>query len=185
MALRHQLTNLSFRLVRTWSVIISENAKPNKDKINTESIPSTDWSSIALTSYLIEHKPIQNRSFLSFKIPIQLIFEAKFKNSLKKSPFSSYRCEDVFTNPINIIVICVNFASNSRQNQNSRQIKTTEYFKWGRTQWKKYAKDYSYLSKMRGTAHKMVGLIKATSPLHPFFTFVDMSVIVKGDENPT
>ena len=114
MELRHQLTNLSFRLVRTWSVIISENAKPNKDKINTESIPSTDWYSIELMSYLIEHKPIQNRSFLSFKIPIQLVFEAKFKNSLKKSSFSSYRCEDVFTNPENIFLICFNFASNSR-----------------------------------------------------------------------
>ena len=125
MALRHQLTNLSFRLVRTWSVIISENAKPNKDKINTESIPSTNWYSIELASYLIEHKPIQNRSFLSFEIPIQLVFEAKFKNSLKKSSFSSYRCEDAFTNPENIFLICFNFASNSRQNQNqnSRQTK--------------------------------------------------------------
>ena len=144
-------------------------------------------------SYLIKHKPVQNRSFLSFKIPIQLVFEAKFKNSLKKSSFSSYRCKDVFTYPENIFLMCFNFASNSwqnpnpnsRQNQNSRQIKTAEYFKEGKTQWQKYAMNYSYLSKMRGTAHKIVGLIKATSPLHPFFTFVDMSVIVKGDENPT
>ena len=151
----------------------------------TESIPSSYWYSVELMSYLIEHKPIQNRSFLSFKIPIQLVFEAKFKNSLKKSSFSSYRCEDVFTNPENIFLTCFNFASNLQQNQNSRQIKTAEYFKEGKTQWQKYAINYSYLSKMRGTAHKIVGLIKATSPLHPFFTFVDMSVIVKGDENPT
>ena len=104
-----------------------ENAKPNKDKTNTESIHSTYWYSIVLMSYLIEHKPIQNRSFLSFKIPIQLVFEAKFKNSLKKSSFSSYRREDVFTNPENIFLLCFNFASNSRQNQNpnSRQYQNS------------------------------------------------------------
>ena len=157
----------------------------------TESISSSYWYSVELMSYLIEHKPIQNRSFLSFKIPIQLVFETKFKNSLKKSSFSSYRCEDVFTNPENMFLIWFNFTlnsrliQNSRQCQNSRQIKTAEYFKEGKTQWKKYAMNHSYLSKMRGTAHKIVGLIKATSPLHPFFTFVDKSVIVKGDENPT
>ena len=31
----------------------------------------------------------------------------------------------------------------------------------------------------------IVGLIKDASPWHPFFTFVDMLVIVKGDEYPT
>ena len=151
----------------------------------TESIPSSYWYSVELMSYLIEHKPIQNRSFLSFKIPIQLVFEAKFKNSLKKSSFSSYWGEDIFTNPENIFEICFNLKSNSRRNQNSWQNQNCKIFQIRKTQWKKYAKDYSYLSKMRGTAHKIVGLIKATSPLHPFFTFVDMSVIVKGDENPT
>ena len=85
--------------------------------------------------------------------------------------------------------LCIKFTAKSKSKFTTKsKFKTNqkaEYFKKGRTQWKKYAKNYSYLSKMRGTAHKIVGLINAMSPLHPFFTFVDMSVIVKGDENPT
>ena len=39
-----------------------------------------------------------------------------------------------------------------------------------------------HLSKINGTAHKIVGLSSAASPLYPLFTFVDLSVIVFGDE---
>ena len=43
----------------------------------------------------------------------------------------------------------------------------------------------NYLSKIRGTAINMVGLIKEASPSHPFLTFNDLLVKVNGDEYPT